>query len=207
MSARTSAVVPAMESQAEPAPSTRVAPAVDARPVIVCFGDSITAGYNVESSVNYPADMQRDLDAAGYRYRVVNMGVSGETTKDGVARVAQVLARKPAWVIVEFGGNDGLRGFPIADSQRNLLTIVQALQKGGAKVMVAGISLPTQYGADYIGRFEAIFPAVTRQANVPLLPFAQLARGVYGVAGIFRTMRFIRPRAETECWRGMWKRP
>src|SRR6202012_4660494 len=90
---------------AAPAPA---APATDSdsRPAIVCFGDSLTAGYGVDPDLSYPANLQRDLDAQGYHYRVVNMGVSGETTKDGLARVQRVLALKPELVIVEFGGND-----------------------------------------------------------------------------------------------------
>ena len=184
MSARASAVVPVAQTQPDAPPAlSQSAQQPSSLPVLVCFGDSITAGYGVDPELTYPADMQRDLDAAGYHYRVLNMGVSGETTKDGSARVGQVLARRPDWVIVEFGGNDGLRGLPIADSQKNLLTIVSTLRAGGAKVLLVGISLPTQYGADYISHFDAIFPAVTRQTHVPLLPFAQLARGVYGVSG------------------------
>lgn len=187
MSARSSTVVtPATHPSETPTQSIEQTPPpsqMTGWPVIVCFGDSITAGYGVEPSLNYPADLQRDLIQAGYKYRVVNLGVSGETTKDGLARVNHVLALKPEWVILEFGGNDGLRGLPIRDSQQNLTAMVTALRHGGAKVMVAAISLPTQYGQDYINQFEAIFPTVTKQTNVPLLPFAQFSKGVYGVAG------------------------
>jgi acyl-CoA thioesterase-1 len=151
----------------------------DARPVIACFGDSITAGLGVDPELNYPTDLQHELDARGFGYRVANFGVSGETTKDGLARVSQVLFRKPELVIVEFGGNDGLRGLPLAESQRSLLGIVTALQQGGAKVLVVEISLPAQYGQDYIGRFQAIYPAIARQAHVPLLTFAQLTKGLH----------------------------
>ena len=149
------------------------------RPVLVCFGDSITAGLGVDPEVNYPADLQHELDARGFHYRVANMGVSGETTKDGLVRVQQVLARKPELVIVEFGGNDGLRGLPVAESQRNLLAIVTALRQAGAKVLLVAITLPEQYGPDYISRFEAIYPAVARQASVPLLGFEQFSKGVF----------------------------
>lgn len=169
---------------ASPAPTLGDTPAIaDTRPVLVCFGDSITAGYGVDPELNYPSDLQRLLDTQGYRYRVVNMGVSGETTKDGLARIAQVLSRKPELVVVEFGGNDGLRGLPIRDSQQNLTAIVSNLRRSGAKVVLAAISLPPQYGPDYIHQFEAVFPAVARQTNVPLIPFSTLAKGVYGVNG------------------------
>jgi acyl-CoA thioesterase-1 len=163
------------------------APAVaDGRPVIVCFGDSITAGLGVDPAVNYPADLQGDLDQAGYRYRVVNLGISGETTKDGLERVEDVLALKPFVVLVEFGGNDGLRGLPIEASQKNLTQMVNQLRKGGTKVVVAAITLPPQYGEDYLRKFGAIFPAVTRATGVLLIPFAQLAKGVYGVDGMLQ---------------------
>ncbi len=179
MSARSSTEVPA----ALVAPSAP--PAIDAvkddRPVIACFGDSITAGYGLDTTQSYPAVMQRDLDAQGYAYRVVNFGVSGETTKDGLLRVQRVVRLRPAIAIVEFGGNDGLRGLPLADSQTNLDAIVRTLQSAGIRVVLAGISLPPQFGRDYITRFNAMFPAVARKRNVPLLPF--LYKGVFGVPG------------------------
>src|SRR6187402_1215072 len=93
-------------------------------PVIVAFGDSLTAGFGAESGRSYPDFLQADLTARGYRYRVVNKGVSGNTTKDGVSRLDEVLALKPAIVIVEFGGNDGLRGVPIATTRSALDQIV-----------------------------------------------------------------------------------
>jgi acyl-CoA thioesterase I len=172
--ARTSAIVPATAT-------TNPAPVVDSRPVIACFGDSLTAGYGVDHNRSYPADMQRDLDARGFHYRVVNMGVSGDTTKDGLARVDRVLALKPELVVVEFGGNDGLRGLPIADTQKNLDTIVSTLKKSGTRVAMAGITLPPDYGPDYVGRFNSMYPAIAKKNNVPLLPF--IYKDVYGVAG------------------------
>ncbi len=156
----------------------------DKRPAIVCFGDSITAGLGVDPDKNYPADMQRDLDAKGYRYRVVNMGVSGETTKDGLARVERVLALKPAVVVVEFGGNDGLRGLRIGDTQAALDEIVATLKKSGTTVALAGISLPPSYGADYVSRFNAIFPAVAKKNGVAVLPL--IYKDVYGVPGFIQ---------------------
>ena len=169
---------PAESSSAPVAAPPSSAAVADTRPVIVCFGDSITAGLGVDPEVNYPADLQHELDARGFHYRVANMGVSGETTKDGLVRVAQVLARKPELVIVEFGGNDGLRGLPVEESQKNLLAIVTALWQSGAKVLLVAITLPQQYGPDYISRFEAIYPAVAKQAHVPLLGFAEFSKGL-----------------------------
>lgn len=158
-----------------------VPPASDARPVIVCFGDSLTAGYGVQHDQSYPANLQRDLDAQGYHYRVVNMGISGETTKDGLARVQRVIAQNPQIVVVEFGGNDGLRGVPVRDTQTNLDTIVSMLKKTVPHVAMAGLTLPPNYGQVYVGQFNAMFPAVAKKNGVPLLPF--IYKDVYGKPG------------------------
>ncbi|HVT96719.1 MAG TPA: GDSL-type esterase/lipase family protein, partial [Acidobacteriaceae bacterium] len=118
--------------------------------MIDCFGDSITAGYGLTPGHAWPDDLQSLLDQRGYHYKVVNSGVSGNTSKDGVDRLKDVLRLHPAIVIVEFGGNDGLRGLPIADTRRNLDTIVSTLVRSGSKVILAGITLPPNYGSDYI---------------------------------------------------------
>ncbi len=149
--------------------------------LLVCFGDSLTAGAGVEPNEAYPAYLQQRLDRSGYAYHVVNEGVSGNTTKDGLTRLQSVVERHPEVVVVEFGGNDGLRGLPIAQSQRNLDTIVQTLQASGAKVAIAGITLPPQYGGEYIHNFNAMFPTVAHHYRVPLLPF--VLQDVYGVPG------------------------
>ena len=118
----------------EPTPTHQPAPTNDHRPVIVCFGDSLTEGHGAEFGKSYPDYLQSDLDARGYHYRVVNEGISGNTTKDGVERLDNVLALKPAIVIVEFGGNDGLRGLRIEDTRANLDKIVATLKASGTKV-------------------------------------------------------------------------
>ena len=160
-------------------------PAVnDKRPLIVCFGDSLTAGFGTEPGKSYPDYLQTDLDAKGYHYRVVNEGISGNTTKDGVERVDSIVAMKPAVVIVEFGGNDGLRGFRIEDSRANLDKIVSTLKASGAKVVLAGITLPPDYGPDYIKQFNETYVLLAKKYNVPLLPF--LLKGVYGVDGMMQ---------------------
>jgi acyl-CoA thioesterase-1 len=150
-------------------------------PVIACFGDSITAGYGVAPGQAYPDDLQADLDHRGYHYKIVNAGVSGNTTKDGVDRLKEVLRLHPAIVIVEFGGNDGLRGIPIADTRRNLSTIVSTLLQAGSKVVLAGITLPPNYGADYIEQFDETYRLVAAKFHVPLLP--ELYAHVYTVPG------------------------
>lgn len=157
------------------------ADAPDTRPVVACFGDSLTAGYGTEPGESYPDDLQRLLDAQGYRYRVANAGVSGETTKDGVERVERVAAKHPRIVVLEFGGNDGLRGLPLEQTQANLATMIETLQKSGAEVVLAGISLPPEYGPDYIAKIDAIYPALAKKYHLRLLPF--LLKDVYGVPG------------------------
>jgi acyl-CoA thioesterase-1 len=183
---------------AEPPPATSSAPgpealattpqpipaATDHRPLIVCFGDSLTAGYGAELGRSYPDYLQADLDAKGYHYRVVNEGISGNTTKDGVERVDSIAARKPAVVIVEFGGNDGLRGLRIEDSRANMDKIVATLEASGTRVVLAGITLPPDYGPDYIRQFNETYTLLQKKYNVPLLPF--LLKGVFGVDGMMQ---------------------
>ena len=150
-------------------------------PAIVAFGDSLTAGHGVNPDESYPADLQRDLDALGYRYRVINLGISGNTTKDGSLRIPEVLQYHPAVVIVAFGGNDGLRGLPIRDTETNLFAIISAMQNEHAKVILGGITLPPNYGSDYIAKFNAIYVKASKQFHAPLLPF--MLKDVYDVPG------------------------
>ena len=142
------------------------------RPALVCFGDSITAGYGLQPEQAYSAALQRKLDAAGYSYKVVNQGASGATTKDAVADLRVVLQLHPEIVIVEFGGNDGLRGLPLDQTRRNLDAVLTALENAHIKVLLTGITLPPNYGPDYIHAFEAVFrdlAAKHRTAFVPMI--------------------------------------
>lgn len=175
------ASIPAATPQAPPPPA---ATRPDNRPTLVCFGDSLTAGYGTDPGNSYPDFLQADLDARGYHYRVVNEGISGNTTKDAVARLGHILALKPSVVVVELGGNDGLRGLPIADSRANLDKIVATLKTSGAKVALAGITLPPDYGPDYIKQFDATYTLLAKKYHVPMLPF--LLQGVYGVPGMMQ---------------------
>jgi len=153
----------------------------DTLPVIACFGDSLTAGYGLDSEDSYPAVLQRTLDSAGYRYRVANLGISGDTTKDGLARISRVLTLAPAIVVVEFGGNDGLRGLPIASTRANLDAIVSKLVPTHTQVVLAGITLPPQYGQAYVRDFDDTYHLTAAKYHVPLLPF--ILKGAYGVQG------------------------
>jgi len=159
----------------------------DARPAIVCFGDSLTAGYGTEADQSYPDYLQADLTKLGYNYRVVNAGISGNTTKDGVERVDSIVAMHPAVVVVEFGGNDGLRGLRIEDSRANLDSILTTLKASGTKILLAGITLPPDYGPDYIRQFNETYVVLAKKFQVPLLPF--LLQGVFGVDGMMQRDR------------------
>lgn len=143
----------------------------DTRPRIVAFGDSLTAGLGVSADESYPAQLQRRLDHLDYRYRVINAGVSGDTTAGGVRRVPWVLSSKPDLVILELGGNDGLRGLSLEQTKSNLSEIIRRLQQADVTVILAGMKLPPNYGPEYITGFEAIYPALAKQYHLPLIPF------------------------------------
>jgi acyl-CoA thioesterase I len=164
---------------ASPSPASTAPP--EGRPVIVAFGDSLTAGFGADPGDSYPDYLEKDLNAMGYRYQVINQGISGNTTKDGVDRLQDALGLKPVLVIVAFGGNDGLRGLPIASTRENLDLIVSTLLDAGVKVVLGGITLPRNYGSDYIRQFDQTYTLLAAKYHVPLLPF--LLQGVYGVPG------------------------
>ncbi len=146
--------------------------------MIAAFGNSLTAGFGADPGQSYPDFLQKDLDQRGARYHVVNCGVSGDTTTDGLERVQTVMALKPAIVILEFGGNDGLRGLPVETTRANLDQIIVALKKSGAKVVLAGMTLPPNYGPEYIHSFEAVYKDLAKKYRLALIPF--LLRGVGG---------------------------
>ncbi len=168
------------------ASGTEAKPAVvaDERPVIVAFGDSLTAGFGAEPGNSYPDFLQKDLDRAGLRWHVVNAGVSGDTTTDGVNRISEVLGYKPAIVILEFGGNDGLRGLPIETTRANLEQMIDGLRKSGATVVLAGMTLPPNYGPDYIRGFERIYRELAGKYKVARIPF--LLEGVATERGLMQ---------------------
>lgn len=158
--------------------SAKVSEAADSRPVIVAFGDSLTAGLGVDPSQNYPAKLQTKFDAGGYGYRVVNAGVSGDTSAQGLNRLSAVRELHPKIVILELGANDGLRGLPLEETRRNLETTITRLQQDGAKVVLAGMEMPPNYGVEYTRGFHEIFPSLASQYRVVLIPFF-----LAGVAG------------------------
>ena len=140
------------------------------RPLLVCYGDSITAGYGLQTGQSFPDALQRDLDARGYRYKVNNQGTSGATTKDAAAGLHSILLLHPAVVIVEFGGNDGLRGLPPAETRRNLDALLTTLETAHIKVLLAGITLPPNYGQEYIQQFEQTFRDLAQKHHTAFVP-------------------------------------
>ncbi len=140
------------------------------RPLLVCYGDSITAGYGLLTGQSYPDALQRDLDSHGYRYQVNNHGTSGATTKDAVADLRSILLLHPEIVIVEFGGNDGLRGLPLDQTRRNLDQVLTTLENAHIKILLAGITLPPNYGRDYIQAFEQVFRDLAAKHHTAFVP-------------------------------------
>jgi acyl-CoA thioesterase I len=156
------------------------APVAAAERVIVALGDSLTAGLGVAQEEAYPALLQARLQREGLGYRVVNAGVSGDTSAGGRRRVDWVLRSRPEIVIVALGANDGLRGLPVDALRDNLEAIVKRLQAAGVRILLVGMRMPPNYGDDYTRSFAAVFPAVARRTGVPLAPF--LLDGVAGAA-------------------------
>jgi len=139
--------------------------------VIVAFGDSLTAGLGVDAGRTYPALLGERLKREGYEYRVVNAGVSGDTTAGGLRRVDWALRLKPEIVILELGVNDALRGQRLTSVRANLDQLVSRFQAAGARVLVAGMRLPPNYGDRYAEDFHRLYGDVARARNAPLMPF------------------------------------
>jgi acyl-CoA thioesterase-1 len=153
------------------APVTVPAGSPGAGRVVVALGDSLTAGLGVAPDEAWPALVEARLREEGYPYRVVNAGVSGDTTAGGLRRVDWVLRSDPEVAVVALGANDGLRGLPVDQMRANLAAIVERLSEKGARVLLAGMRVPPNYGADYGRAFAAVYPEVARTRHVPLMPF------------------------------------
>jgi acyl-CoA thioesterase I len=151
--------------------STPVAPARSGERVVVALGDSLTAGFGVAAEEAWPALVDARLRREGYPYRVVNAGVSGDTTAGGLRRVDWVLRSRPEVAVVALGANDGLRGLGTEAMAANLLAIVDRLRAGGVHVLLAGMEVPPNYGAAYARAFRGVFPDVARRTGAALLPF------------------------------------
>ena len=148
-------------------------------PRIVILGDSLTAGLGIGVDEAYPALLQARLRDRGLRYDVVNAGVSGDTSAGGLSRLDWALDGDVRILVVALGGNDGLRGLPVAELKRNLARIIERSQARGITVVLAGMEAPTNFGPEYTRAFHAVYPALAKQYRVALVPF--LLEGVVGI--------------------------
>jgi acyl-CoA thioesterase-1 len=180
----------AVARQAPPAPpAPAAAPAVTAAaqaaqklPIVVFLGDSLTAGLGLSEDQAYPALLGRKLQEEGLPVRVINAGVSGDTTAGGLSRLSWLLNQHPDVVVVALGGNDGLRGLPVEEADHNLREIVRRSQAAGARVLLLGLRMPPNYGPEYTARFAALYPQIARDLNASIVPF--MLAGVGGVQNL-----------------------
>jgi acyl-CoA thioesterase I len=162
-------------------PRPAISAPVQAEPVIVFLGDSLTAGLGLAENQAYPALVEMGLRSAGTPVRVVNAGVSGDTAAGGLSRLGWLLGQHPGVIVVGLGANDGLRGLPLSEIEANLREIVRRSEAAGAKVLLLGMRIPPNYGP-YADDFAALYPRLARELDVPLVPF--LLAGVGGVRSL-----------------------
>ena len=156
----------------EPASSIRETSApASARPRIVALGDSLTAGYGLTPEQAYPVLLQKRLEAEGYDFEVVNAGVPGDTTAGGIRRLDWVLDGDVRILIVALGGNDGLRGLPVAEMKRNLTAIVEGATDRGIAVLLAGMEAPPNQGEEYTSSFRQVFQDLASECELAFMPF------------------------------------
>jgi acyl-CoA thioesterase-1 len=142
------------------------------QPTILVFGDSISAAYGIRVEEGWVSLLQKKLTTQGYGYRVVNASVSGETTGGGLARLPRALERhRPAILILELGGNDALRGLSLNEVRTNLDGMIRKSQAAGARVVLAGMRMPPNYGPRYSQEFQAMYSELSREHRLPLIPF------------------------------------
>ncbi|MGN6802033.1 MAG: arylesterase [Ginsengibacter sp.] len=148
---------------------------------ILFFGNSLTAGYGVDPSEAYPALIQNKIDSLGLNYKVINAGVSGETTADGNSRIDWILKQPVDIFVLELGANDGLRGIPLKETKENLQSIIDKVKTKypKAKIILEGMEIPPNMGSEYTSKFREIFPALAKENNIDLVPF--LLKNVGGI--------------------------
>jgi acyl-CoA thioesterase I len=172
--------VPArMTAPIAPAPKPETRQPVAAEPLVVFLGDSLTAGLGLAEDQAYPALLKKKLQEEGTPVRVLNAGVSGDTTAGGLARLDWILGQKPDVMVVALGANDGLRALPVEQTEKNLREIVRRSKAAGAEVLLLGMLMPPNYGPDYTAQFAEMYPRIAEDLDVPLVPF--LLEGVGGV--------------------------
>ena len=162
----------APEPPGPPDSAAMAAPAPQASTgTLVFLGDSLTAGLGLPREEAFPALIEARLAAEGRPWKVVNAGISGDTTAGGAARLDWIYRQKVDVMFVCLGANDGLRGIPVHETERNLRTILARARKEGTRVVLAGIQLPGNYGTSYRAAFARIFPRLAKEFQIPLLPF------------------------------------
>lgn len=168
---------PAASATPKPADTTR-------EKVILFYGNSLTAGYGVEPSQAFPALIGQKIDSAGLNYTVVNAGLSGETTAGGKSRISWVMRRPVAVFVLELGGNDGLRGLPVAATRQNLQAIIDTVRQKSpqATIVLAGMQIPPNMGTTYTKAFRSLFRELADKNKLVLIPF--LLEGVGGVSSL-----------------------
>jgi acyl-CoA thioesterase-1 len=152
----------------------------ESKPTILFFGNSLTAGYGIEEDEAFPALIGERLDSLGYNYRIINGGLSGETTAGGLSRLDWFLEEEPEIFVLELGGNDGLRGIALEETKKNLVAIINMVQDKypDTKILLAGMQIPPNMGQEYTQQFREIYPQIAKENNVTLIPF--LLEGVAG---------------------------
>lgn len=146
--------------------------AKDTAPTILVLGDSLSAGYGIEQNRGWVTLLQQRLAKESYPHRVVNASISGDTTAGGLFRIGPALEQhRPDIVIIELGGNDGLRGLSLRDMESNLAKIIDACRQRGSRVLLIGMRIPPNYGPEYTAGFEAIYTRLAKKYDVPLVPF------------------------------------
>ena len=149
-----------------------VPPALAKAPVVLVVGDSLSSGYGIDVQAGWVALLAQRLTQQGYPHRVINASISGDTSGGGRARLPRVLAlHNPDLVIIELGANDGLRGLSLTAMQTNLAAMIKTTRAHGARVVLVGMHLPTNYGSAYTEKFHAVYVNLARQLKVPLVPF------------------------------------
>ena len=175
------APAPAPADTATAAPPTPAQPdSARSEPTILVLGNSIAAGYGLTKAEAFPALLQNKIDSLGWQMNVVNAGLSGETTAGGLRRLDWLLRRPVDVLVIELGGNDGLRGTPLDATRRNLAAIIDTAraQYPDVRILLAGMQIPPNLGAQYTQQFRALYPALAEEKNVKLVPF--LLEGVGG---------------------------
>lgn len=167
-----------------------------ASPVVMVFGDSLSANYGIEIEQGWVSLLQQRLRAQGLDYQVVNASISGDTTQSGLNRLSTALQQhQPKIVILELGGNDGLRGLPLLVPRRNLVEMIDLSHKAGAQVLLAEMRIPPNYGARYTEKFQSMYSEIADDHDVTLIPFM-----LEGIAGHKELMQAdgIHPTAEAQ---------